>query len=43
MTAPIAPHGISQPPANHLAFIPMAWNIVTVSPVRTAPPNAMSA
>ena len=35
MTAPIAPHGISQPCANHSAFIPMALNIMIVVPVLT--------
>ena len=42
MTAPAAPHGTSQPKANHLASIPMASNIITVKPVRTPPPSAMS-
>ncbi len=42
MTAPIAPHGISQPCANHSAFVLMAWNIISVKPVRTPPPSAMS-
>ena len=42
MTAPIAPHGISQPATNQAAFISMAWNIIIVKPVRTPPPSAMS-
>ena len=42
MTAPIAPHGISQPWANHSAFIPMALNIISVKAVSTPPPSAMS-
>ena len=40
MTAPIAPHGISQPATNHPAFIAMALNIIIVKPVRTPPPSA---
>src|SRR3954464_12565333 len=39
MTAPIAPHGISQPATNHAAFISMALNIIIVNPVRTPPPE----
>ncbi|MND00073.1 hypothetical protein D3C83_185690 [compost metagenome] len=42
MTAPTAPHGSSQPPTSHAAFISMALNIITVKPVRTPPPSAMS-
>ena len=42
MTAPAAPHGISQPPMNHSGFISMAENIMTVKPVTTPPPSAMS-
>jgi hypothetical protein len=37
MTAPIAPHGISQPATNHSAFISMALNIIIVKPVKTPP------
>ena len=42
MTAPAAPHGISQPPTNHAAFMSMAENIMTVKAVTTPPPSAMS-
>ena len=42
MTAPAAPHGISQPPMNHPGFISMAENNMAVKPVTTPPPSAMS-
>ena len=42
MTAPAAPHGISQPATNQSAFISMAANIIKVKPVKTPPPSAMS-
>ena len=42
MTAPAAPHGTSQPPINRSAFISMDANIITVKPIRTNPPSAMS-
>ena len=42
MTAPAAPHGISQGPTNHSGFMSMAENIMTVKPVKTPPPSAMS-
>jgi hypothetical protein len=42
MTAPIAPHGSSQPNMNHAAFMPMDANIIAVKPISTPPPSAMS-
>ena len=42
MTAPAAPHGISQPATNQSGFIPMALNIMNVKKVMTNPPSAMS-
>ncbi len=42
MTAPAAPHGISQPATNQSGFISMAENIMNVKAVVTPPPSAMS-
>ena len=42
MTAPIAPHGMSQSWAIHSGFMPMAANIIIVNAVSTPPPSAMS-
>jgi hypothetical protein len=42
MTAPAAPHGISQPPTNQSGFMSMAENIMNVNAVATPPPSAMS-
>ncbi len=42
MTAPAAPHGISQFPASQSAFMPIASNIITVNAVSTPPPSAIS-
>ena len=39
MTAPIAPHGISQPSASHSASISIESNIIIVKPVRPPPPE----
>jgi hypothetical protein len=42
MTAPAAPHGISQGPINHSGLMPIDANIIAVKPVNTPPPSAMS-
>ena len=42
MTAPAAPHGMSQSRAIQSGFKPMAANIIIVNPVSTPPPSAMS-
>ena len=42
MTAPAAPHGISQPATNQSGFMSMARNIMNVKRMTTNPPSAMS-